>query len=300
MRKVQRSLIIILISISTILTACAGPGTPENTEPDGLTISVSILPEKYFVERIGGDRVRVNVMVGPGDSPHSYEPKASQMAALSNSDVYFQIGVEFEEAWMERIAGTNPDMKIVDLSQSIAYLPAAAHNEDADHAGTDDPDEMDPHIWTSPANSAAISAKIAETLAAIDPQNADTYQVNLAALQADITNLQADITAALEKLDSRKFMVFHPAWGYFADEFDLEQIPIEAAGSEPSARELADLIQQARAKGITVIFAQPEFSTRSADYIASEIGGKVVLISPLAENWLENMRMVAETFAEEL
>ena len=302
MNKLSQSFIFLLF-VSLVLSACVGPAAAPKA--DGLTVSVSVLPQKYFLERIGGDLVHVNVMVGPGDSPHSYEPKASQMTALSDSAVYFSIGVEFEHAWMDRIASANPEMLIVDLTQGLELLPAIAHDDeeeivDQDEEGADHADEMDPHIWTSPANGAAMAQVITDTLAELDPQHADTYRANLEIFLDDIVQLQSEIDAALENLDSRKFMVFHPAWGYFAQEFGLQQIPIEAAGSEPSAAELVDLIAAAKAENITVIFAQPEFSTRSADYIASEIDGKVVLISPLAEDWLDNLRLVAATFAEEL
>jgi len=307
-----------LLLVTVLISACSQPAPATSQNHERFTVSVSILPQKYFVERIGGEWVNVNVMVGPGDSPHSYEPKATQMTALSDSAVYFSIGVEFEHAWMDRIASANPQMQIVDLTQGFDLIEGvehhheedAGHEEDADHAETDDQDveaddhadedELDPHIWTSPANGARMAQMIADTLIALDPDHADDYRANLDAFLSDITQLQSDITTAFEDLDTRKFMVFHPAWGYLAREFDLEQIPIEVAGSEPSAAELAALITEAKQEGITVIFAQPEFSTRSADYIASEIGGKVVLVSPLAEDWLENLRTVAQTFAEEL
>jgi len=299
---------IFLVFISLVLSACAGPAATSNA--DGLTVSVSILPQKYFIERIGGDFVQVNVMVGPGDSPHSYEPKPSQMTALSDSEVYFSIGVEFEHAWMDRISSANPEMLIVDLSQGLELLPAIAHEhdeedldhdeEEADHEESEHGEEIDPHIWTSPANGAAMAQMIADTLIALDPNHADAYRLNLEEFLADITQLQSEIIATFEGLDSRKFMVFHPAWGYFAQEFGLQQIPVEVAGSEPSAAELTALLSEAKEEDITVIFAQPEFSTRSADTIASEIGGKVILISPLAENWMENLRLVARTFTEVL
>jgi len=245
------------------------------------------------------------------------------MTALSDSAAYFSIGVEFEDAWMDRIASANPEMEIIDLTQGINQIPSVgehSHEEDADHEEhTDDDhehdeeegeeghhdetehaDEMDPHIWTSPANGAVMAGIIADTLVTLDPDNAETYRENLDGFLSDIAQLQSDISTALEDLDTRKFIVFHPAWGYFAQEFDLSQLPIEVAGNEPSAAELAGLITEAKEENITVIFAQPEFSTRSADYIASEIGGKVVLISPLAENWLDNLNNVAQTFSEEL
>lgn len=305
-----RNIVLTVLFAAIFLSACSQPAIPADQGADRMTISVSILPQKYFVERIAGDLADVNVMVGPGDSPHSYEPKASQMTALSNSDLYFSIGVEFEHAWMDRISSANPDMAIVDLAQEIALLPAVEHHhegeetdhddEDLDHEEDEHADEMDPHVWTSPANGAVMARMIADTLIELDPDHADTYRQNLDVFLADISNLQSEINTAFEGLTTRKFMVFHPAWGYFAQEFSLEQIPVEVAGSEPSAADLTGLLSEAKAENITAIFAQPEFSTRSADYIASEIGGRVILISPLAEDWLENLRLVAKTFAEEL
>ncbi len=311
------NIIFTVLFVAIFLSACSQPAAPAGQSADRMTVSVSILPQKYFVERIAGDLAEVNVMVGPGDSPHSYEPKASQMTALSKSDLYFSIGVEFEHAWMDRISSANPDMTIIDLAQEIALLPAVEHHhegeeldhddedadhndEDLDHEEDEHEDEMDPHVWTSPANGAVLARTIADALIESDPEHTDTYRQNLEVLLKDITQLQSEINTAFEDLTTRKFMVFHPAWGYFAQEFGLEQIPVEVAGSEPSAAELTGLLSEAKDENITVIFAQPEFSTRSADYIASEIGGRVILISPLAEDWLNNLRMVAQTFAEEL
>jgi len=301
-----------LVVLSLLLFACTP--APEMREDSGnMTVTVSILPQKYFVDRIGGDLVDVNVMVGPGESPHSYEPRASQMASLSESLVYFSIGVEFEDAWMDRISSANQDMQIIDLSEGIDRIsaPEHSHHEDS-HEGSEtgedhdadeehqEMEELDPHIWTSPANGAVIARKIYRTLAEIDPENGQFYKENLDSLLQDIENLQVEISDALKSAGSGKFMVFHPAWGYFAREFGLEQLPVEVGGSEPSAQELAEIISEAEEEGISVIFAQPEFSTRSADYIADEIGGRVILISPLAEDWLSNLNQVAEILSENL
>jgi zinc transport system substrate-binding protein len=274
----------------SILSACA-PAVGSSINENSLIVSVSVLPEKYFIERIGGEYVQVNVMVGPGESPHSYEPKAKQMAALSNSAIYFAIGVEFEDAWMDRITSTNSSLQVIDLSWGINKIPSAE---------TDHPDEIDPHVWTSPELSKSIAQDIATALIEADPLHAADYQANLEQLLADINDLQEDITRSISHMETHLFMVFHPGWGYFADEFGLEQIPIEIGGSEPSASELAGLIDRAKTDGIRVIFAQPEFSTQSAEFIASEIDGKVILISPLAEDWLANLRLVSQTFAEVL
>lgn len=299
MKKLLTSGFFALTFFLMLLTGCAT--TPAQQESDRLNVTVSILPEKYFVERIGGDKVQVNVMVGPGDSPHTYEPKPEQMAALSRSRVYFAIGVEFEGAWLEKFRSANPEMVLVDVSGSIEKIPMEDHHdegetEEDDHSG----EELDPHIWTSPENAKTIARRIAETLSEVDDQNASYYQSNLEDLLTDINQLQIDIQSLLKDKLNRQFLVFHPAWGYFAQEFGFEEISIEVGGTEPSASELSAIITNALDKNIRVVFAQPEFSTQIADYIASEIDGKVMLITPLAEDWLENLRLVALSLAENL
>ncbi len=278
-----------IIAIGLSLIACS---SSNQTSSDQMNITVSILPEKYFVERIGGDHVTVNVMVGPGDSPHTYEPKAAQMTALSNSTVYFSIGVDFENAWLDRILAANSKMKIVDVSANLEKIPMTA--------GSEEEGGLDPHVWTSPENVKTMSETIYQTLSEIDPSHAADYQANLNVFIEDINTLENEINASMSGITSKKFMVFHPSWGYFARDFGLDQIAIEINGAEPSAQELAAIIDQAKQENISVVFGQPEFSTKTADYIANEIGGQVILIDPLAEDWLENMRNVSNTFAEVL
>lgn len=299
MKKLLTSGFFALTFFLMLLTGCAT--TPAQQESDRLNVTVSILPEKYFVERIGGDKVQVNVMVGPGDSPHTYEPKPEQMAALSRSRVYFAIGVEFEGAWLEKFRSANPEMVLVDVSGSIEKIPMEDHHDEDetkedDHSG----EELDPHIWTSPEIAKTIARQIAETLSEVDGQNASYYLSNLEDLLTEIDQLQIDIKDLLKDKQNRQFLVFHPAWGYFAQEYGLEEISIEVGGTEPSASELSAIITNALANNIRIVFAQPEFSTQIADYIASEINGKVVLITPLAEDWLENLRLVALSLAENL
>jgi zinc transport system substrate-binding protein len=290
--------LVVMVSAVMFIAGCAAPGP----EDDGkMNVTVSILPEKFFVERIGGEHVMVNVMVGPGDSPHTYEPKPEQMAALSRSAIYFAIGVEFEGAWLDKFISANPKMVIVDISDNVEKIPMEdLHDEDESEGDEQSSDELDPHIWTSPELAKTIARRIADELSKNDAQNAEDYQTNLNELLAQIDQLQTDINDDLRDINNRKFLVFHPAWGYFAQEFNLEEIAIEVGGTEPSASELSAIIDTALRENIRVVFAQPEFSTQIANYIASEINGEVILISPLAENWLENMRTVVQTLKENL
>lgn len=274
----------ILLLTAFSLAACAPAASAEPTSTGLLNITVSIVPQQYFVERIGGEYVKINVMVEPGASPATYEPKPEQMTALSNAAAYISIGVPFESAWLEKIQSANPKMKLVDTTQGI------------ERQATSD-GGFNPHIWLSPTLVKIQSQTIYEALAELDPAHQDQFKANLEAFLADIDKLDAEIRATLEKTASKKFIVFHPAWGYFASDYGLQEIPIEVNGQEPSAQELARLIQTAQAENIKVVFVQPEFSQEDAQTIAKEIGGEVLSISSLAPDWLANLQKVADTFA---
>lgn len=293
--KNKQVLFALLLITAFSLAACTPP--PSVKTGGTINVTVSILPEKYFVERIGGSLVTANVMVGPGADPHTYEPKPAQMAALTNSALYFSIGVEFENAWLNRFSSTNPKMKIVDLSEGIQKLPMPSH---ADAQGAAGGEGLDPHIWVSPILVKSLADRIYQELVALDPSNGSTYKANFDAFIKDIDALDKEIHASLDGSKNRSFMVFHPAWAYFAKDYNLQEIPIEIGGTEPSASELAKLIDTAKKDNIRVIFAQPEFSTQIAKYIAKEIGGEVILISDLTENWLDNLRYVSQTFKKTL
>jgi zinc transport system substrate-binding protein len=267
-----------------------------------LRVFVSVLPQQTFVERIGGNHVVVESMVRPGFSPHTYEPTPSQIARLAGADLYVSIGVPFEDAWAERIRATNPRMRMLDAREGIPprVLDAHAHDEEKaegqGHAHGET--EQDPHLWTSPAMVKRMAVTIQQALADLDPTHASEYRENLAAFTADLDALDRDIRAELAGLANRRFMVFHPAWGYFAEAYALEQIPIEKSGKEPGPRSLAALIDQARRASVRVIFVQPQFPLKSAEQVAKAIAGRVEVIDPLAPDYFENLRRVARVIAE--
>jgi zinc transport system substrate-binding protein len=309
-RKLYVAAITMLLS-TVLLAGCGQSAAPgEITAPEStglLNVTVSILPQKYFVERVGGEHVDVNVMVQPGANPATYEPRPEQLTALSEADAYFSIGVPFENAWLNRIALANGEMLMVDTTAGIARMPMEAHHHPGkaeENKGEvypeGEPENPDPHVWLSPTLVKTQAQTIYGALAALDPAHEDAYEANLDRFLADIDALDAGIRETLEAVESKRFMVFHPAWGYFARDYGLEMIPVEIGGQEPSAAELAALVAEAQEEDIKVVFAQPEFSTRAAETIAYEIGGEVLLISPLAPDWLDSLRHVADTFAEVL
>jgi zinc transport system substrate-binding protein len=259
---------------------------------------VSILPEKTFLEAIGGDKVDITLMVLPGNSPHTYEPKPSQMRAITQASLYFAIGVEFEKVWLPKFKDLNPQMQIIDLSAGIERLPMASghHHESGDEHSTQE--SMDPHIWTAPRNVEKIAQRIYEALSKADHSNEPYYRENLERFLQKIARTDSQIRKILSaKAEGASFMVFHPSWGYFAKAYGLTQIPVEVEGKSPKPRELVSIIKEAKQKHISAIFTQPEFSDSSARVIASELHIPVIKVTPLAPDWSENLIRIAKAIA---
>lgn len=270
-------------------------------------VIVSIFPQKQFVERIGGDKVDVTVMVPPGASPHTYEPTPSQMKAVGEANLYAKVGsgVEFENAWMDKIQAANDKMILVDCSKGIQLIEMVEHHHEEEHEheeaeGEHEHGGLDPHIWTSVKNAKVMVENIHTGLVQVDPENSQYYLENKNAYLKELDNLDRQFEESFSGLESEKFMVFHPAWGYLAKDYGLTQVPIEQEGKMPSAQELAHLIDEAREENIKVVFASPQFNKDEADYIAIEIGGTVVMINPLAEDYVSNMQMVASEIKKSL
>ena len=279
---------------------------------DKIAVFVSILPQKYFVEQIGKDRVEVQVMVQPGASPHAYEPKPTQMAALSKARIYFAVGVPFENVWLKKFAAANPEMAVVHTDQGIEkmLMTGHRHGEEGHHeaARTDEhgPSEHDanqqahaapdPHIWLSPPLVKIQSRTITDALQSTDPVHEDVYEDHFQRFAAEIDRLDARLRNTFSGKAGLRFMVFHPSWGYFAHTYGLEQIAIEIEGKDPKPAQLKMLIEEARKDEIRVIFVQPQFSTKSAALVADSIRGRVVFADPLAEDWLTNLYDLADTF----
>lgn len=292
--------VIMFTLLSLFFVNCGSPGPEISSEK--IQITVSILPQKYFFERIAGDSVNIDfdihVMIPPGHSPATYAPTPQQMKVLSHSKLYFRIGhIPFENAWMKKISSNNPHMKIIDTSVGVNFIETGEDKDDGQpdyhhHVG------IDPHIWLSP-RAVKIQAKhILDAVTEIDSENQEFYKENYRLFLLDIDRLDREIKALLEKCRVRKFMVFHPAWSYFAREYGLEQLPIEVEGKAPNPANLKKVIDIARQDNIRIIFVQQQFDTNSARAVAAEIGGQVVKIDPLALDWLANMRRIAEKISK--
>ncbi len=267
-----------------------------------MDVTVSILPQVYFVKQIAGNLAKVNVMVKPGSEPADYEPKPKQLRSLSRSKVYFAIGVPFEKSWLKKFKDINPNLLVIDTSKGIKKREMQSFYafEEKDKAITIKTSSLDPHIWLSPKLVKIIAKNITKTFIKIDPKHKKIYTKNLATFLKKLSKLQKDAHKKLDKLKNREFIVFHPVWGYFAGEFGLRQIPLQIEGKSPKPKTLIKLIKYAKKRGIKVVFVQPQFSKKSAEVLAKNIGAKVVVLDPLSPKWFSGMKKAIDTFSETL
>ncbi len=265
-------------------------------------VFVSISPQKFFVQQIGKDLVDVNVMVQPGQSPATYEPKPKQMVAISKSKLYFAIGVPFEDTWLKKISTTNPNMNIIHTDNDIQKIKMAEgyHHKQRHSDHLHDDTGLDPHIWLSPKLVQIQALAILNALKKVDPLHQKTYQNNYQMFVTQVKHLDARLSKLFYNKNKLRFLVFHPSWGYFAKDYGLEQIAIEIEGKNPKPADIKEIINYARENKIKIIFAQPQFSTKNAKLIAREINGAIVFADPLAFNWILNMDHVAQKFKEAL
>jgi len=284
---------ILIIAVAIVFFALNAAASPK------MTVFVSILPQKYFVQQICREFAEVQVMVPPGASPATYEPKPRQMAAISKTRIYFSIGVPFESAWLMKIAAANPDMAVVPTDRGIKKQPIAVHHRHQDEKQPEH-STLDPHIWLSPPLVMVQARTILEALQEADPTHRSVYENNYRAFISQLSDLDAELRRIFSGRFGQQFMVFHPSWGYFAQAYGLKQVSIEIEGKEPKPAQLRELIEQAREDDIKFVFVQPQFSVRSAKSIAREISGQVVFADPMAEDWAGNLLGVARKFESAL
>ncbi len=267
-----------------------------------IQVFVSIIPQAYLAEKIGGNHVSVTSMTGAGADVHTFEPKPRQMTELSKAGIYFAIGVEFEHAMLGRLASVNPSLLVVHTDSGIQKIPMAehehhGHSDHKDSGDHKDHDGTDPHIWLSPKLAKIQAEAMFKALVSADPNHKAAYEANYAAFIKEADALDAELGNIFSNIGkNNKFMVFHPSWGYFAKDYGLEQIPVEIEGKEPKPAQLTELINHAKADGIRVIFVQPQFSPKNAEVISKSINGQVISVDPLAKDWADNLRQVAQKF----
>jgi zinc transport system substrate-binding protein len=297
-RQLGSVLMVIGFLVGSALSAVAGEAK--------VRVFVSVLPQKTFVERIGGERVDVGVLVSPGESPATYRPRPSLVAKLAAADLYFRVGVPFETHLMPKIQSMAGDLQVVDTRTGVSILAmgeehhhgGAGHDdhgqEHGEVMGEHDIEGMDPHIWLDPRRVVIQAATMRDALTAVDPAGKEVYAAGYDALSKELMALHGHIAEALAPLKGETLYVFHPAFGYFADAYGLVQKAVEVEGKSPKGRALARFIQQAREEKVRVIFVQPQFDSAAAAKVAASVGGAVVPLDPLAPNYFDNLRQMAD------
>jgi len=280
------------------MSGCTEQTTRSASEP--LVIACTIPPQEEFIRAVAGDNpVSVLVMVPPGANPHTYEPTPSQIAQMESANLYLALGsgIEFENRWLSQIRSMYPNLSIIMTAEQIDLIPADHLHEEHEDPQHHDEQGMDPHVWLSLQNTARIVNKTADAMVHERPYMRDVFYANRDRYTSQLFEVDHTIRSTLKSLQNRAILVYHPAFVYFCRDYNLTQIAIEENGREPSAQHLAAIITQAQNEGIRLIFAEPESSTKQAETLARELNGTVVLISPLAGNYLENMQRIADHIA---
>lgn len=270
-----------------------------------LLVAVSVPPQAWLVERIGGSRVRTEVMIPPGYSHVDVPLTPRQMTALSRATLYLKVGhpaFEFESEQLAPVLASLPGLRIVDMSHGMRLLAGSPEPEHEHEHGEEDHGHEggDPHVWVAPETFAVAAVNVARALEETDPSHAAEYRANLRGTLAEIAAVDQEIRRQIAGTPAprRKFMVYHPTWGYFARQYGLEQIAIEFEGKEPSAVRLIHLIEEARREGVRVIFVESGFPRESARIIAEAVGGRVVTADPQDKDWPGNLRRTAAELRE--
>jgi len=290
------------VLVIAVLFVAGCDRVPDNGPPDGrLPVFAGVPPLQYLVEQIGGERMKVDVLVQPGQDPHTFEPTPQQVVALGRAAVFFKIDMPFEQVLLEKVQEGNQRLVVVDATQGIEKLPLVGPCcESSGHDGhrVFCADELDPHVWLSPPLLKTMAANVAAGLCQADPAHKQEYRRNLASLVRRLDTLHEQVGRKLAPYRGRAFYVFHPGFAYFADAYGLKEEAVQVGGQAPTAKQLLALIAKARAEGVKTVFVQPEFDPQSVQVIADALGGRVVTINGLGENVIADIEDIAVKMEE--
>lgn len=246
-----------------------------------LTVAVSLQPYGSLVREIGGEQVNMVTMLPPGADPHTFEPKPATLKDFAAVSVYFSDGSGIDNAWLPRFKGVNKNVTVVSLAGGIGWM-----------ADDDGDSELDPHLWTSPKQMMQVAENVGASLQKLDASNANLYRERTNALIYRLKKLDVELREAIAKLpaDRKTFIVFHPAYGYFARDYGMTQLTVEVNGKEPKPKDLARLIKTGKEHRVGIVFVQPQFSKRSAQTIAKELDAKILTTDPLSHDFENNIR----------
>ena len=292
--KTRRIIILSLLFIGILVAGFLiyyAANSQENSNDGKIDVAVSIGPEVEFVKAVGGDKVDVTLMVPSGADPHTYEPLPDQLKQVSNAKMYAEIGspLEFETNYMDKLKSANPNMLVVNCSQGIKLIPNTAENES---------DEMDPHDWVDPKNAKIMVENIYQGMVQIDPADKAYFQKNRDQYLQQLDELDKNTTQLLKGKQGTKIIIFHPAFGYYCKDYNLTMVAAMLNDEEPSPQRIAMLVNTAEQNNIKVVFTEPQYDPKYMQSVASQIGGHVLYVNDLDENYLQNMENVAKAFSQ--
>lgn len=262
------------------------------------TISVSIAPQAFFIEKIANNTLNINVLMPQNVDEHLFELKPTTMRELEKSDIYFTIGLEFEKIFNEKFRQNFPKLHFVNSQENISLM--AMKEPDSQKDENSQKNSLDIHTWLDPVLVQTMAVTMFKALSEQYPQHKELYEKNLNAFLAELDSLNLQISSKFDTIKNRKFIVYHPSWGYFARRYDLEQIPVEIEGKEPKPKELKKLIQEAKKENIKVIFVQPGFPENAAKALSKELKARIVVINHLARAWESELLKSVDELAKNL
>ncbi|MCX8175641.1 MAG: zinc ABC transporter substrate-binding protein [Candidatus Bathyarchaeota archaeon] len=290
MKKTRVTVIVVTLFLGLLLTSMCfyfarqnASGMYSNVSGEKIIVVVTLPPQAEFVEKVGDDKVRVVVMIPQGANPHIYEPTPDQLKNVSKARIYFKVGsgLEFEEAWLDKILALNPSISVVDGSKGIEIL------------------DRDPHIWVSPVNAKKMVENFYTGLVEVDPLHKDEYKTNMEKYLEELDKLDSYIQNKLARFTNKVFLIYHPSLDYLAKEYNLTQISIEHEGKEPSPQTIQKCIKYAKKYHLSYVYVEPYFTTKYAETIAREVGGEVILLNSLPRNYVDGIKSVVDLLSLE-
>ena len=289
--KLFHYLSIIVFMVGVLLTSCVG------NVPQKRIVTVTVLPQKYFAEKIAGDKFEINCVVPNGSNPEAYDPSPSHLVYVGKSEAYFKIGhIGFEVAWLDKLLNNNPDMKLYDTSVGVKLLSGTHGHDDPEHVHSE---TFDPHIWSSPKQARIIARNMYDAFVELDPDNRKYNKKNYDLLLLEINRVDSVLTKKLEKVKGETFVIYHPSLSYLAHDYGLRQLSVEYNGKAPSAYYIKQVVDTARENDVKVIFIQKEFDVKQAETLAEELQCRVAQINPLNYNWSEELENIAYALTQE-
>lgn len=285
-RPTSRLAVLLIVLLSGLVVAPAVSAA----EDSDVSIWVSIHPQQWFAEYLLAGHGAVHVLLEPGESPATYDPSPKRLALLSGADLFFSVGVPFEQTLLNKLRDMHPELKVVDSRKGVSLRSMNDHGHDHGHTHG----SVDPHFWLDPDAATVMAENMVQALCRLDSAGCDGYRARLGQIKDSLATIDSTVQAMLRHLKGRRVYVYHAAFGYWCDAYGLEQVPIEVGGKQPGPRKVAELITSAREDGVRVVFVQPQFSRESAETIANELGGTVTAIDPLAADYPENLLRMAQ------